>query len=116
MAIDMDAILAQRADATGSPGDRFDFVYAGQEWSCADPLLSDDDWKAELRTCVTDVDVAVHHLGEEQWERFVEAGGKSGIVVLAVREHLNTLTDEVGGRPTRPSKYSGSNRRRPKRT
>jgi hypothetical protein len=116
MDIDMDAVLAQREDATGQAGDTFTFVYKGQPWVCKDPLLADDSWKSELRECVTDVDVAVHHLGEDQYEKFVDAGGRSGIVVLAIREHMKSLTDEVGGRPTRPSKYSASTRKHSKRT
>lgn len=112
MAIDMDAVLAQREDATGTAGDKFLFSYKGSEWTCTDPLLADDDWKAGLRECVTDVDVAIHHLGEDQYERFIEAGGRSGVVVLAIREQMRTLTDETGGRPTRSSKYSGSKRKR----
>ncbi len=116
MAIDMDAVLAQREDATGAAGDTFAFTYKDQEWSCKDPLMADDDWKASLRDCVTDVDVAIHHLGEEQYEKFIDAGGRSGVVVLAIREQMNTLTAESGGRPTRPSKYSGNTRKRSKQT
>lgn len=112
MAIDMDAVLAQREDATGTAGDSFTFSFKGSEWICKDPLLAEDSWKQELRECVTDVDVAIHHLGEEQYERFIDAGGRSGIVVLAIREQMRTLTDESGGRPTRSSKYSGSKRKR----
>lgn len=112
MDIDMDALLAQREDATGTAGDSFSFTYKMQQWICKDPLLAQDEWKAGLRECVTDVDVAIHHLGEDQYERFVEAGGRSGVVVLAIREQMHKLTDDVGGRPTRPSKYSGSTRRR----
>lgn len=110
--IDMDAVLAQREDATGTAGDKFTFVFQGNTYECFDPLLAEDSWKAELRECVTDVDVAIHHLGEEQYEKFVAAGGKSGIVVLAIREQMRALTDDTGGRPTRPSKYSGSRRKR----
>lgn len=116
MDIDMDAVLAQREDATGTAGDSFTFTYKAQQWICKDPLLAEDAWKSDLRECVTDVDVAIHHLGEEQYEKFVDAGGKSGVVVLAIREQMNSLTAESQGRPTRPSKYSGSTRRRSKQT
>ncbi len=116
MAIDMDAVLAQREDATGVDGDKFTFSYKGVTYECVDPLMADDDWKSSLRDCVTDVDVAIHHLGEEQYEKFIDAGGRSGVVVLAIREQMNTLTAESGGRPTRPSKYSGSTRKRSKQT
>ena len=112
----MDAILAQREDATGTDGDSFTFSYKGHQWICKDPLVASDDWKTELRDCVTDVDVAIHHLGEEQYERFVDAGGRSGVVVLAIREQMRRLTDDSGLRPTRPSKYSGPTRKRPKQT
>lgn len=116
MTIDMDALLAQREEATGIPGDSFAFTYKGNEYVCKDPLLADDEWKSGLRECVTDVDVAIHHLGEEQYERFVEAGGKSGVVVLAIREQMRLLSDTASERPTRSSKYSGSTRKRSKQT
>lgn len=116
MAIDMDAVLAQREDATGTAGDSFTFTYKQQSWVCKDPLMADDEWKVGLRECVTDVDVAIHHLGQDQYEKFVDAGGKSGVVVMAIREQMKTLTDEVGGRPTRSSKYSASTRRPPNPT
>lgn len=110
--IDMDAVLAQREEATGS-ADTFGFTFAGQRWFARCPVMADDEWKAELAELSTDVEIAAHYLGDEQYETFVAAGGRNGVVLLAVREYTRRLQDEDSqGRPTRSS---GSSARRRKR-
>ncbi|WP_263251636.1 hypothetical protein [Saccharopolyspora rosea] len=110
--IDMDALLAQREEATGS-ADTFAFTFAGQRWFAKDPIMADDDWKTELAELASDVEVAEHYLGAEQYERFVEAGGRNGVVLLAVREYTKRLQDEdAHGRPTPRSASSDKRRKR----
>jgi hypothetical protein len=113
--IDMDAILAQREEATGS-ADTFGFTFKGQRWTAKHPLLADDDWNEQLQELDDTVDVAAHYMGEEQWEKFAAAGGYAGIVIFAVREEGKRMTSEVNERPTRSSKSSRSTRRRSKQT
>lgn len=110
--IDMDALLAQREEATGS-ADTFAFTFKGERWQAKCPIMADDEWKDELRELASDVDVAEHYLGVEQYERFVAAGGRAGVVVLAVREYMRSQQAEDGqGRPTRRSASSAKRRKR----
>ncbi|MEV5543118.1 hypothetical protein AB0L13_40485 [Saccharopolyspora shandongensis] len=110
--IDMDSILAQREEATGS-ADTFGFTFAGQRWTAKDPVMADDEWKNELAELSSDVEVAVHYLGEDQYEQFVAAGGRNGIVLLAVREYTKQLqAEDSQGRPTPRSVSSAKRRKR----
>lgn len=110
--IDMDAILAQREEATGS-ADTFAFTFKGQRWTAKHPLLADDEWNEQLRELNGNVDVAVHYMGEEQYDKFVEAGGYAGVVIFAVREEARRMADETAdGRPTRSSRSSAKRRKR----
>jgi hypothetical protein len=113
--IDMDAILAQREEATGS-ADTFGFTFKGQRWTAKHPLLADDEWNETLQDLEDTVEVAEHYMGADQYAKFTEAGGYAGIVIFAVREEGKRMAAEVDGRPTRSSRSSGNNRKRPKRT
>ncbi len=107
----MDAILAQREEATGS-ADTFGFVFKGERWTAKHPLLADDDWNDELQDMQETIDVAAHYMGAEQWDKFVAAGGFAGIVIFAVREEGKRMAGEVDGRPTRSSTSSAKRRKR----
>lgn len=112
--IDLDAILAQRTEATGEV-DTVAFSYAGGQWWIRHPLLADDEWKDELEDLDDNdaVGIAQHYMGEEQYDKFVAAGGRSGYVVLIIREIGRELTDMTPeGRPTRPSTSSRKRRKR----
>lgn len=112
--IDLDAILAQRSEATGEV-DTVPFTFAGEQWRIKHPLLGDDEWKAELEDLDErdNVSVAEHYMGTEQYAKFVAAGGRSGYVVLIIREIGRDMTDlSPGGRPTRSSTSSGRRRKR----
>lgn len=114
--IDMDALLAQREEATGS-ADTFAFTFKGERWTAKDPIMADDDWKDELAELSSDVEVAMHYLGEDQYEKFLEAGGRNGVVLLAVQQYMRTQqAQDRDGRPTRRSGSSASTRKRSKRT
>lgn len=112
--IDLDAILAQRAEATGAP-DMVPFTFAGETWTVKHPLLADDDWKEELSELDANDNVgqAEHYMGEEQFARFAAAGGRSGYVVMVIREIGRSMVDFTpDGRPTRSSTSSGKRRKR----
>lgn len=104
--IDLDAILAQRAEARGDSGFTFSFKAHGQEWTAKDPMLLSDDEKDELADLQFDVDIAEFFLGADQFEKFVAAGGQSSHFILALTEYQKKRTDEVNGRPTRPNRSS----------
>lgn len=104
--IDLDAILAQRAEARGDEGFTFSFKMHGQEWVAKDPMLLTDDEKDELSDLTYDVDVAAFFMGDDQYDDFVAAGGQSSHFVLALQEYQKARTDEAQGRPTRPNRSS----------
>lgn len=104
--IDLDAILAQRAEARGDQGFTFSFTAHGQEWNAKDPMLLSDDEKDELAELQFDIDLAVFFLGEEQYDKFVAAGGQSSHFILALSEYQKKRTGEANGRPTRPNRSS----------
>ncbi|MCF7550968.1 hypothetical protein [Pseudonocardia sp. WMMC193] len=119
--IDMDAILAQRAEATNSDDPTIaTFVFARQEWVFPHPMFAADDWKDGLADVqkkgskgeANDVDLARYYLGEEQYERFIEAGGNSGIVLFAVQDVMRQIQHEAQERPTRSSTFSARRQKR----
>lgn len=113
--IDLDAILAKRAEETGLDGDLFGFTFAGKRWTMKDPIIADDEWKDTLADLEGDIEVAEHYMGAEQYAEFVSAGGASGIALLALGEHMKNVTDENESGPTRRSASSSRTQRRSKR-
>ena len=113
---DLDALLAQRAEATGVEEGRIDFDFTARAgdhkgkkltFSIRDNMsLSEDDWDelSEIREDfgASITDIAVFWMGEDEWERFVEAGGTPKMIVEVVvaktREEVDTDSE---GRPTR---------------
>lgn len=79
-AIDLDAILAQRAEATGVEAGRIPFTFKGDTFTFRDPMLLDDADQEKLEAIGTDPemlisDIAIFWMGEDEWERFKAAGG-----------------------------------------
>lgn len=104
--INLDTILAQRAEARGDEGYTFSFTAYGQEWTAKDPMLLTDDEKDELAELSFDVDVAAFFMGDEQYDKFIAAGGQSSHFVLALTEYQRSQQDTASGRPTRPNRSS----------
>lgn len=105
--IDLDAILAQRAEARGDSGYTFSFSALGQDWTALDPMLLTDEQKDELAELQFDVDVAAFFMGDEQFDKFIAAGGQSAFFILALREYQKQRTENgADGRPTRPNRSS----------
>ena len=111
-AIDMDAILAQREEATGS-SDTFAFTFKQKQWTCKDPITAEDEWKDGLLDLDTDVEVAEYYMGEAQYAEFLKAGGRAGYVILAINQYMQKMRqDNDEGRPTRRSTFSARRRKR----
>lgn len=104
--IDLDAILAQRAEARSDDGYTFTFTALGKEWTALDPLLLTDEQKDQLAAIKYDIDMAEFFLGADQLDQFINAGGQSSFFVLALTEYQKKRTDEAQGRPTRPNRSS----------
>lgn len=118
MAIDLDAILDQRREATGGDPDQVEFTYAGQTWTVPHPMLADDEWKEGLAEVEgSDVDMARFYMGDEQYARFREVGGRAGYVLLIIQQIASDMRDELpgsNGEPTRPTRRSTSSGKRRK--
>lgn len=111
--IDIDTVLAQREEATGS-ADTFAFTFKGQEWYCKDPVTADDEFKDSILDVENDRELAEAYLGEEQYARFSEAGGRAGYVVLAINQYMQRMQEQQrdSARPTRRSNSSAKRRKR----
>lgn len=119
--IDMDVILEQRAEASGQDDPtQATFRFAGEVWHFPHPLFASDDWKdglvdlqkAGAKGDANDVDLARYYMGEDTYERFVTAGGHSGVVLFAVNQIMARVQAEGAEGPTQSSTYSRKRRRR----
>lgn len=104
--IDLDAILAQRAEARNDEGYTFKFKAHGKEWTALDPMLLTDEQKEELANIDFDIDMAEFFMGSDQLDEFLAAGGQSSHFVLALTEYQKKQTGQSQGRPTRPNRSS----------
>ncbi|OLT54834.1 hypothetical protein BJF89_00965 [Corynebacterium sp. CNJ-954] len=112
--LNLTELLAQRAEATGVEEGRapFDFVATdgpkkGETltFTVRDSMFFTDDDYDELNEISEDnniEDVAAFWMGDDEWDRFVEAGGTPRMIVLIVQRkaELEQGTD-ANGRPTR---------------
>lgn len=109
-------MIAQRKEATGVDGDlvSFDFTAtAGDQlgetltFTFRDPLFLSDDELAEAADLDEGPDVCAWYMGEDEYDRFIDAGGSSNLWALVMRQHT-TRSQEVGadGRPTRQNRSS----------
>lgn len=120
-AIDIDAILAKRKEATGS-ANQFPFIALGREWLCMAPDLGGDDFKAELAQLNDElenktisehdaqVEMAFLWLGDDQAQAFLDAAGEAGVSSSwIIQMAISNYNEQVNANPTRPS--SSLNRR-----
>lgn len=111
---DLGEIVEQRREAVGS--EMVEFDWKGETFTVPHPLFADDDFKDDVALCETDVDLAIAYLGDEQYDRFRELGGKSGYVgMLLQRVAADSADKDADGNPSRSSRYSGRGQRRQKR-
>lgn len=114
MTYDLNALLKQRAEATGVAGDRVPFEFGGKKFSFRDPLMLTDEDKDELVDLEYDTDIAVFYMGDDEYDKFVsttakieledgetmEVQGSSGLFMLQFREYVKSQQDVDGnGRP-----------------
>lgn len=114
---DLAAIVDQRRDALGHAGDEITFVHEGEVFSMPHPLFADDEWKDGLADVDSDVEFGEYVLGEEQYARFRELGGRSSHLAILVQKIQTDARDvDAQDRPTRFSTSSRAQRRRQRRT
>lgn len=123
MTFDMTELVDQKTEATGVDGNCIDFNFRATEgenvgevlnFIVPDPSMLTDEQQEDLAELPNfAVDIAAWYLGEEQYEKFREAGGQSWMV----RDMLQSVAEErqakdAAGRPTRPNRSSRRARRR----
>lgn len=119
--INLDELLAQRAEATGSEEGRIPFQFTAksgpnkgktERFTFRDPLTLTADEQEELNDLRFDDeatldDVAEFWMGEDEYIRFTEAGGTALAFNLVVEEnHARTQGVDSQGRPTRQNRSS----------
>lgn len=85
--INLDELLAQRAEATGVKEGRVSFTYKGEDFFFSDPLLLSDDDAEEFDALTHHTDKCMFLMGEDEYDRFIEAGGTSFIFGIALNEY-----------------------------
>lgn len=116
MSINLDELLAQRAEATGVEGDRVPFEFGGKTFSFLDPMLMTDEQRDDMAELDHDVDVAVFYMGEDQYDEFTatkakvgssEVHGSAGVFLMAFQEYMtNAQQTDDAGRPTQSNRSS----------
>lgn len=107
--INLDELLEQRAEATGSEKGRIPFTFGGEEYTFRDPISLDEVDNDELEDLAEDGDlraIAEFWMGEDEYARFAAAGGSPNAFLLVVQENAARTTEVRGGRPTRRNRSS----------
>lgn len=92
MSYDLDALIAQRKEATGIEGDRIAFTFKGETFTFADPMFLNDAQLDELNDLPEyGPDLCAWFMGEEEYDRFLEAGGSSSLWGLVFAEHRKAM-------------------------
>lgn len=114
MTYDLNALLKQRAEATGVSGDRVPFEFGGKTFTFRDPMMLTDDDKDELADLEHEIDIVSFYMGDDQYEEFVgtktkieldngetiEVQGSSNLFMLQFNEYLKSQQDtDNSGRP-----------------
>lgn len=106
--INLNEILAQRAEATGIVEGRVPFEFNDKTYTIRDNMTLDDDDQAELDDIVdngTLSDVAIFWMGETEWEKFEKAGGTASMVgLIAAEKARREQALDSKGNPTRPNR------------
>lgn len=111
---DLAALVEQKREAVGS--EDIVFEWKGETFTMPHPLFLDDDVKDELVLCETDVDIAILYLGDEQYDRFRELGGKSSFIGLLIGKAARDAQEQdAEGNGSASSRSSARGRNRLKR-
>lgn len=101
--INLNEIMAQRAEATGASEGRIPFDFNDQTFSFRDPVTLSEEERDEIEQLAEESngeDVAEFWMGEEEYDRFCEAGGTAMMFFLVIRENeQRTAGVDANGRP-----------------
>lgn len=101
--INLNEIMAQRAEATGAAEGRIPFDFNGETFSFRDPIALDDDAREELEKLSEDSngdDLADFWMGEDEYDRFCEAGGNAMMFMLVMQDNARRTSGvDANGRP-----------------
>ena len=120
-AINLDELIAQRKEATGVEDGRIPFQFTATDgdnvgellsFSFRDPMFLTDDEQDELDEIALGPDLCAWYMGEDEYERFLDAGGSSNLWAMVFRKHSDESAEANGGRPTRPNRASRRRRTR----
>lgn len=107
---DLDALIAQQEEATGTTGGRVSFSFKGENFSFRDPSFLTDDEVDELDDLPQyGPDVAAWYMGDDEYDRFIAAGGSSNFWAIVLRKHLEATQE--ADRAGKSSRLNRSQRR-----
>lgn len=90
--IDLSAMVAQRAEATGAEDGRIPFSFNGKQFTFRDPMMLTDEDQEILEDIANDEsarlsEIAEFWMGEDEWGRFRAAGGTAPMFRLVIEEN-----------------------------
>ncbi|HLU76148.1 MAG TPA: hypothetical protein VKZ82_28480 [Nonomuraea sp.] len=79
------------------------FEAYGEVWEFPHPMFADPEWSQAVDQADTNEAKGAAILGEDQYERFIKAGGSIADLLLIFMDVARTTQDELPtGGPTRP--------------
>ncbi|WP_431980006.1 hypothetical protein [Streptomyces qinglanensis] len=104
-------VREQYAEAVG--GDEVEFEGPGGEvFTMPHPLFAPSEWSQAVEDAEDDEEMARAMLGDEQYDRYVGAGGQPGDVNFIRMAAMEDMKGALkSGRPTRSSTSSGGSRK-----
>ncbi|MEV5977487.1 hypothetical protein [Streptomyces sp. NPDC052114] len=108
----LETVKAQYAEAVG--GEEIEFEGpSGEVYTMPHPLFAPSEWSKAVDDAETDEELAKAILGEEQYAKYVDAGGRPGDVAFIRMAAMEDMKGDLkGGRPTRSSTSSASTPKR----
>lgn len=102
--IDLDALLAKRAEATGVAEGLVPFTFKGEQFTFRDHMSLTDDDVDELADLDHGADICAFYMGDD-YERFIAAGGSSNLWSIAFQDHQRrSVALNEAGHPTRSNR------------
>lgn len=103
---DLDTLIAQKEEATGIKGGRVSFNFKGDTFTFRDPVFLNDDEVAELDDLSEyGPDICAFYMGDDEYDRFITAGGTSNLWGLVFNEHMKaSQAVNDAGNPTRSNR------------
>lgn len=103
---DLDALIAQREEATGVKDGRVSFTFKGEVYTFRDPIfLNDDDLDDLNQVEMYGPDQCAWYMGDDEYDRFIAAGGSSNIWGIVFQKHLETIEGvDAAGNPSRSNR------------